>query len=110
MKYFVSIFLLLLFLDARSQSGQISIPRIDLMPDMPVPYAMRDWKSVAVQYDALVFDQSLSGTHLPLLALKPSGRNYPDIQPILLDTYVEGVPGGTGVVSMGRPFVCTCPM
>lgn len=71
-----------------SQSGQVSIPRIDQMPNLPTPYLMRDWKQVATQYDAFVFDESKTGQFLPIVKLKSSGINYPALQPILLDTYV----------------------
>ena len=42
------------------------------MPDHPFPYVMRDWKSVARGYDSLVFNASLSGTYLPLVATSPA--------------------------------------
>lgn len=71
-----------------SQEGQINIDRVDQMPDLPQPYIMRDWKTVARQYDEFVFDLTLTGEHLPLVSLKSSGVNYPTLQPILLDTYV----------------------
>ena len=37
-------------------SESITIDRIELMPNMPAPYEMRDWKQVAIGYDELVFD------------------------------------------------------
>jgi hypothetical protein len=36
-------------------AAQINIPRVELMPNMPVPYQMRDWKQVARDYDNYVF-------------------------------------------------------
>ncbi len=36
-------------------AAQINIPRIELMPNMPAPYQMRDWKQVARDYDDYVF-------------------------------------------------------
>ncbi|MGA2916291.1 MAG: hypothetical protein ABSE89_09730 [Sedimentisphaerales bacterium] len=36
-------------------AAQINIPRVELMPNMPVPYLMRDWKQVARDYDEYVF-------------------------------------------------------
>ena len=71
-----------------AQTNQINISRIEQMPDKPSPYLMRDWKDVASKYDALVFNQNLTGTYLPLITLKPSGNNYPALKPIQLDTYV----------------------
>ena len=75
------------FLAANAQ--QISIPRIDLMPNMPAPYVMRDWKQVALNYDNLVFDTSKTGTYLPITAVSTSnGINYPALKTIRMDTYI----------------------
>ena len=72
-----------------TSAQQLSIPRIDLMPDMPAPYAMRDWKQVALNYDNFVFDTSKTGTYLPLSAISTSnGINYPALKTIRLDSYV----------------------
>lgn len=69
---------------------QISIPRIDLMPNMPAPYVMRDWKQVALNYDNFVFDITKTGTYLPLsnISATSNGVNYPDIKRMSLDSYV----------------------
>src|ERR1035437_3379210 len=70
-------------------SQQLSIPRIDLMPNMPGPYVMRDWKQVALNYDNFVFDTAKTGTYLPLSAISTSnGINYPTLKTIRLDSYV----------------------
>jgi hypothetical protein len=58
-------------------SQQVSIPRIDLMPNSPSPYFMRDWRSVARGYDSLVFDFNRTGTYLPLVWLNTNTQNYP---------------------------------
>jgi hypothetical protein len=71
-----------------AQTGQINISRVTQMPNLPAPYLMRDWKTVALQYDELIFSSSLTGQYLPLMQLKSNGSNYPSLQPILLDTYV----------------------
>ena len=70
------------------QSGQVPIPRVNLMPDQPAPYNMRDWKEVALQYDSFLYDITKTGTHLPLCFLNPSGINYPQMQTFRLHTYV----------------------
>ena len=46
---------------------QIRIPRVEQMPNFPQPYKMRDWKKVARDYDAFVFDFNKQGEHLPLI-------------------------------------------
>ncbi len=55
---------------------QINISKIDLMPNFPLPYLMRDWKKAAVGYDSLVFNQSLSGQYLPLVWMDNNSINY----------------------------------
>lgn len=45
------------------------------MPDMPSPYAMRDWKQVARDYDALFFDFDATGDYLPLTCWDTDGYN-----------------------------------
>jgi len=68
---------------------QISISRIDRMPNMPSPYLMRDWKKVALDYDAFVFNAGLTGTYLPLTKISTgNGVNYPEIRSMRMDTYV----------------------
>lgn len=67
---------------------QISIPRIEQMPDLPTPYQMRDWKQVAWDYNNFVFDSTKTGTYLPLVSFRSSGVNFSAVQSIKLDTYV----------------------
>lgn len=62
------------------------------MPDLPAPYIMLDWKALGRSYDSQVFDLDWQGEHLPITSIGTQGSNYPDIQPIFMDTYV-GVPG-----------------
>ncbi|MCB0592845.1 MAG: hypothetical protein KDD28_02065, partial [Phaeodactylibacter sp.] len=50
---------------AAAQPGQININRIELMPNEPSPYNVRDWKDVAIEYDAFVYDLQASGLYLP---------------------------------------------
>lgn len=72
---------------AVAQSGQITINRINQMPDLPQPYVMRDWKDVAVKYDQLVFFGT-TGQYFPLRGLRANGINYPSLSPITLQTFV----------------------
>ena len=46
---------------------QVCIDRIEKMPNLPQPLVMRDWKQVARDYDALVFDHNAKGRFLPLI-------------------------------------------
>ena len=67
---------------------QISITRIDQMPNLPSPYQMRDWKQVARGYDSLAFNFNLSGQYLPLVWLNTSTVNYPTQNSFGLHTVV----------------------
>ena len=78
-----------------AQTGQLNINRVQQMPNLPSPYLMRDWKTVAIQYDEFVFSTSKTGQFLPLIHLKPNGINYPSLQPILLDSYVGAATAGS---------------
>ena len=72
-----------------AQQGQLSISRIDQMPDIPSPLLIRDWKTVAHDYDSFVFNTTKTGTYLPLSRLGSPGQfNYPDNTPLFLDSYV----------------------
>ena len=76
-------------------SQQISIGRIDLMPNSPAPYQMRNWKSVAASFDSIAFDVSRSGEYLPLIQLYSNTVNYPGQGSFRLQSYV-GSPGYGG--------------
>jgi hypothetical protein len=72
-----------------SQSGQLSISRIDQMPNLPSPFQIRDWKTVAQNYDSFVFNTTKTGQYLPLTRIGTKGQfNYPDNIPIFMDSYV----------------------
>ncbi len=81
-------FLVFFMFLAATNAEQININRIELMPNMPQPYEMRDWKEVARGYDSLVFDQTLTGTHLPLSWTISNTTNYPENASFGLHTYV----------------------
>ncbi len=44
---------------------QASITQVGQMPNMPAPYALRDWRRTAQQFDALAFDFERQGEFLP---------------------------------------------
>jgi hypothetical protein len=71
-----------------SQPGQVNVPRVDLMSDLPTPYNLRDWKEVAIQYDSFIYNESASGQYLPLISYNQQGVNYPSQKRISLHTYV----------------------
>ena len=72
----------------QGQSGQLVIPRIEKMPNLPSPYNMRNWKQVARLYDSFVYDVTKTGQYLPLVSIGASGVNYPQNKTIKMHTYV----------------------
>ncbi len=71
-----------------AQVSQINIQRIELMPNEPSPFTMRDWKNVAMGYDSFVYDINKTGLYLPLIFTTPQGTNYPQNPTFGLDSYV----------------------
>ncbi len=87
-QHYITFFLTLLSTLITAQSGQVNIPRIDMMPNQPTPYNVRDWKKTAEKYDSLVFNLNLNGDYLPVTHLVPSGVNYPQRPTFRMHTYV----------------------
>jgi len=88
MSHYFRFNIIALLLIASSAAQQVEISRIELMPNFPQPYDMRDWKAVAQGYDSLVFDQGAFGTYLPLTWIQTSTVNYPDNESFGLHTVV----------------------
>ncbi len=91
-----SIALLLIFSAYQEiNSQQIIISRIEMMPNMPQPYEMRDWKLVAWNYDSLAFDLEATGQYLPLSTIINNTINYPEHPSFGLQSYVgsNSLPG-----------------
>jgi len=58
--------------------AQRVIPRVEKMPNHPKPYAYRDWKKTALDFDRYVFDFNQKGEFLPLIWWDNMGRNFPE--------------------------------
>ena len=67
--------------------GQIAIDAVELMPNLPQPDKMLDWRAKAQAYDRLVFDWEAKGEHLPLIGLD-EGRINVDRPTFGLPSYV----------------------
>ena len=94
-----------LFLFATASAQQITINRIEQMPNTPSPYLMRDWRQVARGYDSLVFDFNRTGTHLPLGRIVTNNVNYPNHNSFGLHSYVgTNSPNGREAIN-GLPAV-----
>ena len=86
---FAKYFIILLFVPSTLPGQeQISIPRIEAMPNHPSPYLMRNWKQVALGYDSLVFDLNAVGQYLPLIRRNTATVNYPQHESFGLATVV----------------------
>ncbi len=73
---------------SKTHAQQVDIGRIEQMPNLPSPYEIRDWRQVAIGYDAFVFDLERTGTYLPLIWLNTSTVNYPKLDSFGLETVV----------------------
>jgi len=73
---------------------QAKLDRVEQMPNLPQPYAMRDWKKVARDYDALAFNFGARGQYLPLIWWDDTKHNAP-LRGFGLPSYV-GSPYQTG--------------
>jgi hypothetical protein len=51
--------------------GQKNIRGVDLMPSLPQPYRMLDWKKICRDFDAIAFDTKRTDEHLPLCIVSP---------------------------------------
>ena len=80
--------LLFLVIAAQLSAQQVSITRIDQMPDFPQPFEMRDWSKVASSYDSLVYNETLTGDYLPLVEMFTQTVNYPAHPSFGLHSYV----------------------
>src|SRR3954468_22698544 len=56
---------------------QLSIGRVELMPNQPAPFKLKDFKSVARGYDKLVFNFEKTGEYTPLIWWDDSKVNMP---------------------------------
>ena len=87
-RFYIAMLTILLISTTAIFGQQIDLPRVELMPNMPQPYDMRNWKEVAIGYDAFVFDISKSGQYLPLVRFETHPLNYPSHWSFWLHTAV----------------------
>ncbi|MBK8392654.1 MAG: hypothetical protein IPL23_26780 [Saprospiraceae bacterium] len=85
----------------KAQVPQIPIPRIEAMPNLPSPYNMRDWKDVAIKFDAFVFDEQKQGPYLPLASYGIGSNSFPNLPKVNLHTYVgTNSPNGNEAINV----------
>jgi len=66
----------LVLLETDKRYKQIDIARVELMPNVPEPFKMRDWKEAAYSFDKLVFDFQAEGALLPIIWWDKSRKNF----------------------------------
>lgn len=69
-------------------SQQLNINRIEMMPNKPDPFLMRNWKQAATGYDSFVFNYNAQGQYLPLIWDNSNTVNYPGHNSFGLHTVV----------------------
>ena len=66
-------------LDTQSAVTQTDISRVNLMPNMPQPYKIIDWKQKAIDFDRYVFDFNSDLPAGSMIWLDDNQRNIPQI-------------------------------
>lgn len=66
------------FTPSATPVAQRPIPRVEKMPNHPRPYAYKDWRQTALDFDRLAFDFTQKGEYWPLIWLDKTGRNFPE--------------------------------
>ena len=66
---------ILLALAALPGTSPIPLSRVELLPDRPTPYVLRDWTRTAREFDRTVFDREAKGPYLPLVWDVPGAPN-----------------------------------
>lgn len=56
-------------------STQINIARVEMMPNEPAPYKMKDWRQTAKDFDAYVYDWNAKGEFRPFIWEDNTQRN-----------------------------------
>jgi len=90
---------------ASAGEGQVRIARVERMPNLPQPFAVRDWKAVALGFDRLAFDANATGEHLPLIWLV---RERGGAEPVTfgLPSYVGDYRGASKGRRMHEAITC----
>lgn len=63
-------------LASKQGADQIPIAQVDRMPNIPQPFKMRDWRQVAKDLDAYLFDLDTKGPYLPLVWIDKGHVNF----------------------------------
>ena len=61
---------------------QLSLTAIDLLPNAPTTYQLRDWHQTATDFDTLAFDTTATGQFLPLVTIDTTPYLPPLVQDV----------------------------
>ncbi|MBI9070396.1 MAG: T9SS type A sorting domain-containing protein [Melioribacteraceae bacterium] len=67
---------------------QLSLNRLNKMPDSPGTYDLPDFNKIAIGYDSLIFDLNSSGEYLPAIVINNSTTNYPEHNSFGIHSYI----------------------
>lgn len=87
------------------QPGQKDIAAVELMPNLPEPYKLIDWRRQARAYDRFVFDFHARGQFLPLVYLDESHVNV-DRATFGMPSYVGDLRRGAGHAGAQEGITC----
>ena len=79
----------------QAQVKQIPISVVETMPDMPVPYKMKNWKQIGIKQDTLLYNFNAKGALLPLIWWDDSHVNTTE-RSFGLPSYVGSLKKGGG--------------
>ncbi len=85
--------------------GQVDIAAVELMPNLPEPFELIDWRAKAQAYDRFVFNLRATGRFLPLLWLDDAHLNL-DRLTFGLPSYVGSPDQRAGVVNSQEGINC----
>ncbi len=55
---------------------QLSVARVESMPNIPQPYFLKDWRKTTLEFDRYAYDFGTKGDFLPLIWLDTQERNF----------------------------------
>src|SRR5690606_11828594 len=61
---------------SKNSVHQIQLSRVEAMPNLPEPFKIMDFKSMAKRFDALVYDETQTGAYWPLIWSDNSRKNF----------------------------------
>ena len=72
-----NVLLICLVMVAPAQVDQQKIARVELMPALPKPLQIIDYRKLAIQFDKTVYDFNVKGKFWPLIWIDSSKKNFP---------------------------------